>query len=118
MPKVLMGTKYYTANSEFIAQTRAIAESRMEEIAVAGAQSRQPLTAAEKTELGEYVRAVINAYAALASRRFPARGKEGRPVIGFALDHDAKYFEDVVDPALLRILPQTMSLDESEVAGC
>lgn len=110
-------TNYYTPDSAFILQTKENAEERMQEIAVAGAQSGELLTDAEKTELGEYVRAVINAYSATAARRHSgASGAHTGSVIGFDLDHDAKFFRDSANPKTVRILPETASLDNSEVA--
>lgn len=114
-----IATNYYMPDSAFIAQTKDDAESRMHEIAVAGAQSGKPLTEEEKMELGEYVRAVINAYSATAARRHSGTtNSHSGSIIGFDLDHNAKFFRDVVNPKTLRVLPETASLDDSEVAKC
>lgn len=118
MQKVVMGQRYYFSAREFVLQARAEAENKMWEIAVAGAQSGEPLSDGEKTELAGCMRAVINAYAAQASnRRSGATSPNAKHVIGFSLEHDAELFEDVVSPARLRVLPPTMSFAKMEVTG-
>lgn len=109
-------TNYYTPDSAFILQTKENAEERMQEIAVAGAQSGELLADEEKAELGAYVRAMINAYSTTAARRHSgASGAHTGSVIGFDLDHDAKFFRDGDNPRTVRILPETASLDDAEV---